>query len=226
MVMKTKVQTQNGFTLIELIVSVSIFVFMTAFLVAKYGTFNQSVLVTNAAYDVALTIRSAQSYGLNVQEVENSAFVCPAINGNPAYTPSSFDQSYGAFFDTDENKNTTFTLFSIPLCLLPLNQVPNVDPSTPGDENVTILSRTTLKKGIKIEKICTTDGGASAPDCVGSGYILFKRPNPGAIIKTFSSAGVLTTTSSHDYISITIVSPDGTSKDISVRSTGQISIDN
>ena len=57
----------GGFTLIELIVSVAIFVFMTALVVAKYGNFNQSVLMTDLAYDIALTLRTAQTYGVSVQ---------------------------------------------------------------------------------------------------------------------------------------------------------------
>ncbi len=58
---------QKGFTLIELMITVSIFAIMTALLVAKYGAFNNGVLLTNLAYDIALNIRSAQSYGLNTK---------------------------------------------------------------------------------------------------------------------------------------------------------------
>jgi prepilin-type N-terminal cleavage/methylation domain-containing protein len=84
---------QKGFTIIELVVSVAIFAFMTAFLVARYGTFNQGVLLTNLAYDVALTIRNAQSYGLNVKSLpagddENSC------NSNPGELPDSVDVSF------------------------------------------------------------------------------------------------------------------------------------
>ena len=58
----------QGFTLVELIVSIYIFAMMTALVVAKYGTFNQSVLLTNLAYDMALTIRTAQTYGVSVRQ--------------------------------------------------------------------------------------------------------------------------------------------------------------
>ncbi|MEK7184739.1 MAG: prepilin-type N-terminal cleavage/methylation domain-containing protein [Patescibacteria group bacterium] len=63
---------KKGFTLIELMITVSIFAIMTALLVAKYGTFNNGVILTNLAYDIALSIRSAQSYGLNTRGDSNT----------------------------------------------------------------------------------------------------------------------------------------------------------
>lgn len=64
----------KGFTLIELMITVGIFAIMTALLVAKYGTFNNGVLLTNLAYDIALNIRSAQSYGLNTRGDDSDSF--------------------------------------------------------------------------------------------------------------------------------------------------------
>lgn len=65
----------KGFTLIELMITVGIFAIMTALLVAKYGTFNNGVLLTNLAYDIALNIRSAQSYGLNTRGDDSDSFI-------------------------------------------------------------------------------------------------------------------------------------------------------
>src|SRR6185369_4435025 len=76
--------SKRGFTLIELLISVAIFVYMTGLLVAKYGNFNQSVLLTDLAYDVALTIRTAQTYGLSVKAVNSS--------------PSPYQYAYGVDF--------------------------------------------------------------------------------------------------------------------------------
>src|SRR4051812_36480456 len=63
----------KGFTLVELMISVAIFIILTVLLVAKYGNFNQGVLFTNLAYDMALTLRTAQTYGLSVQNQEQSS---------------------------------------------------------------------------------------------------------------------------------------------------------
>ncbi len=57
----------RGFTLIELVISIAIFVIMTALVVAKYGNFNQGALLTDTAYDIALVLHTAQSYGLSVK---------------------------------------------------------------------------------------------------------------------------------------------------------------
>ena len=40
---------QKGYTLVELVITITIFAAMTAYLLAKYGTFNQSVALTNLA---------------------------------------------------------------------------------------------------------------------------------------------------------------------------------
>ncbi|MDE2188747.1 MAG: type II secretion system protein, partial [Patescibacteria group bacterium] len=83
--MVSKFSISAGFTLIELMVTVGIFVFMTALLVARYGSFNNGEILTSMAYDVALALRNAQAYGLNVQGYNNS---------------NSFNYPYGIDFDT------------------------------------------------------------------------------------------------------------------------------
>lgn len=56
-----------GFTLLELLVVVSIFAFISIITLANHSKFNSSVLLTNLAYNIALSIRQAQVYGLSVQ---------------------------------------------------------------------------------------------------------------------------------------------------------------
>lgn len=58
----------RGFSLIELLVVVGIFVVITGVVLANNARFNSSVLLGNAAYDVALSVRQAQVYGLSTQE--------------------------------------------------------------------------------------------------------------------------------------------------------------
>ncbi len=57
----------RGFSLIELLVVVGIFVVITGVVLANNARFNSSVLLGNAAYDVALSVRQAQVYGLSTQ---------------------------------------------------------------------------------------------------------------------------------------------------------------
>ncbi len=86
-------KSRAGFTLVELIVSVAIFAVMTALVVAKYGNFNNNILFTNLAYDVAGIIRTAQSYGLSVRSADDV--------GN-------FQSAYGVHISTDQPKTIIF----------------------------------------------------------------------------------------------------------------------
>ena len=85
----------KGFTLIELLVCITIFVIMTALLLFKYGNFNQSVLLTNLAYDTALTIRTAQNYGLSVKAVKD------ASGADVICSSSNFQCAYGVMLSSD-----------------------------------------------------------------------------------------------------------------------------
>ncbi len=115
-----------GFTLVELLVSISIFAVITALVMFKYNRFNGSILLTNLAYDVALTIRQAQVYGLNVRET--------AINSN------NFTTAYGAHFDTANS--TTFIFF------VDSNGNKQYDTSE-------AVSTYVMKKGNRINTLCS-----------------------------------------------------------------------
>lgn len=147
----------KAFTLIELLVSVGIFTFMTAFMVAKYGNFNQSVLLTNLAYDVAVTIRTAQAYGLSVKGAGES------VNAD------SFQYPYGVHFDTTAGGNTQFFIFVD-------NDKDNVYSN--GDEKINTLN---LKRGAKISGLCI-DSNCNPDTSIATLDVSFMRPDPTAII--------------------------------------------
>src|ERR1039458_4270999 len=88
---------KSGFTLIELLVTVGIFVFMTALVVANYGSFNDGTLLTSMSYDVALALRGAQSYGLNVKGVG---------------TVQDFSHSYGMDFNVSSPYQNQMIFFA------------------------------------------------------------------------------------------------------------------
>src|SRR3989338_6906440 len=66
-------QPNRGFTLVELLVTLSLFVVLTTIVLFSQQKFNGSILLTNLAYDVALTIRQAQTFGVNVRENVNAS---------------------------------------------------------------------------------------------------------------------------------------------------------
>src|SRR3954470_23096081 len=82
---KTGIRRFNmGFTLIEVIIVISIFAIMSGILIANYRKFGGSLDITNLVYDVALSVREAQTYGI-------------AVKSNTANT---FNVAYGIHFDT------------------------------------------------------------------------------------------------------------------------------
>jgi len=208
----------RGFTLVEMVVCIAIFAMMTALLVAKYGTFNQSVLLTDLAYDTAITVRTAQTYGLGVQSAGGS---------NP------FNFAYGVDFSTAAPANV-LTLFAD-------NYGPSGPPWNGKPDGMyesghdLLVSTYTITRGATVSALCVSNTDGS--DCVNNGIpvsntteigITFKRPNPDAIIFCVSSAGCVQgtfhTPIRWSYARIFIKGTDGSIRSITVRDTGQISV--
>jgi len=62
---QTQIHTQRGFTLIEMLVVLAIMGVVLAVTVGGQRAFNRSIVLSNTAYDVALSIRQAQTYGVS-----------------------------------------------------------------------------------------------------------------------------------------------------------------
>ena len=203
----------KGFTIIELIVSIAIFAFMTALVISKYGTFNQNTLLVNVAYDMALTVRTAQSYGLSVKSVDGSS--------------NNFNASYGVHFDMSDTQH--FMLF--------------VDKTKSGLYNSSdpteIITTYALNSGAKISAICLasdTNSPCSDVSLANSDKldITYRRPNPDAYFcKNGSGELCGNEPNSNNLITdkpivfITITSSDGTNKqNVVIRKNGQISVGN
>jgi prepilin-type N-terminal cleavage/methylation domain-containing protein len=192
----------KGFTIIELIISVAIFAVMTALVIARYGSFNQNTLVTNMAYDLAITVRTAQTYGVSVKSVEGD----------------TYNSAYGIHFDL--SKNTKFTFFADKNTDGIYDQAP-----LPGDEDITAYN---LTQGATIEFICLGPDYNQA--CSGSGYtklmtgtfdVTYRRPNPNAYFYVNGSLDP------DQVVFISIKSSDGqNSRSVVIRKNGQISVEN
>lgn len=208
----------KGFTLVELVITIAIFAAMTTYLLAKYGKFNQTLLLTNLAYDVALTIRTAQSFGLNVKSVSTSESVAP-----------SFDFPYGAHFDITGTNNKSFIFFA------DQNSMPEgkfgdgvYDPSPDESSLDEKINSYSIKRGSIISEllVCVGEGGTEEVLCANADTldISFKRPDPAARIY---ANGVNTIEGSKiNYAEITLLATDDSEKRIIVRTTGQIAITN
>lgn len=80
-----------GFGLVELLVSVGIMVLVTAVILIDFGNFNNSNLLRNQAFEVALTVREAQ-------------FLAVSTVGSG----TNFRNSFGVHFVADERSYITF----------------------------------------------------------------------------------------------------------------------
>lgn len=140
---------KKGFTLVELMVTVGIFVLMTALLLARYNSYYSGTIFTNTAYDIALTIRQAQSYGISVKASEDA----------------NFSYAYGVRFNLSETngpKQFSFAKYS------------NVSSGSYINDSDFVLEKLyRLRHGAYISKICR------GVDCTVTKLdIIFLRPNP------------------------------------------------
>ena len=236
----------SGFTLVEMLVTIAIFIFMTALLVAKYGSFNDGTILTSMAYDVALTLRDAQSYGLNVQGYQSSS----------GLGIQSFNYPYGIHFNATSPNNTKMTLFAdsysyfvasqglnepfgVPdgICTeggFGSNMVQTCQKSASAALGDLIMNVYTLTNGGFISALCVTNNPASSGDpCTSSSShispnyldITFKRPDPNAIISVMDPSTHVTTT--YPYAEIQVENAANTStRTIVVRGTGEIEVKN
>src|ERR1700722_20139604 len=105
--MRTSRSTQkSGFTLIELLVVITIMTIITSIAVFSNAQFNSSIVLSNLAYEIALSVREAQDYGISVHSSLSSSPACSAGEGGE----SCFNNVYGVDFNT--NTPSQYILFS------------------------------------------------------------------------------------------------------------------
>lgn len=205
-----------GFTIIELSVVVGIVLIISAMVLFNNGRFNSAILLRSLAYQVGLSLREAQLYGVAVKEV----------------TPGSgaFSAAYGIYLPASiiGIPNSTYPLFA------DLNNNGLYD-----DGSASVVENFTLKNFFMLDNFCALQGtgpmqcaGACpsplpsgalscAPGSLGWTTVTFVRPNPNAIILTDFSSSL---PSSYVTAYITVSSQNGSTRTVSISATGQIII--
>ena len=206
-------KSSRGFTLIELVVSLAIVTIITSTVIFKYADFTDKTALSKATNDLALAIRQAQVYGINVNQTAVSSGDFTRAFGiyvNPACNP----QTYYIFVDGNANQRYDF-------------QNGNAGCGTPelptnGD---VFVEKASLTNGIVFSDVCNGSGVcfSNNPGIVRRMSITFLRPNTDARIKMVDNNGnnwgALQTTGQ-----IVFLSPRGATAVIVIGSTGQISI--
>lgn len=195
-----------------MLIVVALFTIITAFALMNHARFGENILATNLAYDIALSLREAQSYGISVRE--------------SAPLSSAFDVGYGIHFASDaffvffadRNNNSKYDGTSIDgVCVI--------------NDSSECLKVYRLERGNTIASFCGVLAASGSLECrnflasdkmINFLDVLFKRPKPDAFVRTN-----LNTQTEERYRSarVMIISPRAReSRTVEVFQTGQISI--
>lgn len=203
-------RSPRGFSLIELVVAMSIFVILTTTFLFNYNSFNKHVTLDTLAHQLAQWVRDAQVSAMSVKRAGTS------IGDFPGYglhfdvaTPDKF------IYFADLNRNKQYD--------------PLLVGQKCGDPLVECEKEINLLQGNKILSLCGEAQSGSALtiqcdtlDTSKTFDIVFTRPNPDANI-----AGDLNGVSfptSYSRAEINVTSPLGYKRTVEVWTTGQISV--
>lgn len=204
--LKRNKKNQKGFSLPELIIVIGIFIIISTIAMFNQGKLSSSVLLTNMSYEVGLAIREAQTYGIGVRSEDAG---------------TNFTGQYGAYFDTStETTKRQVIVFAD-------GSVPGLDANfvyDPGEEKY--IYEFENRRGNRISALCVGDlGGTACQNGVnseGSLSILFKRPNPSALISPISAGQPVRS----DRVYIVVSSLDDYDcRAVVVEPTGQIRVE-
>lgn len=206
----------RGFSIVELLVVVAIITIITGITLSSQGSFNKTLILSNTAYDIALTIRSAETYGLASRATEGAV-----VNAG-----------YGVHFERATSNAFTFFVDTYPSASLTAPCHPASDLSSPAakpgdcaydaDQGEKIISYT-LGNGITVSDFCAYAESWSCANSNGSALtsldIVFARPNPDPYMTangSYSSGSPVT------QACFTLVAPQGGSRSVSIKSTGAV----
>lgn len=195
---KTRSIFLTGFTLIELTVTISIFLIVSTIILANYPAFSQRLALNRTAQEIALSFRKAQTFALAVRGFE-----------------AQF-KGYGVWFE--KGKNDSFIFFT--------DFAPEDQQFTHGpigenfcEANNECIDEFLIQTSARIYNLCKnqgTDGWTCGLDSV---EVVYTRPDP---IITLRANGL---TNDISNIGIVIRSPRGAERVIVVWSTGQVTIE-
>lgn len=212
-----------GFTLIELLVVAAIITVLTGIIFTGQSSFNKTMILANTAYDFALSLQSAETYGLGARSI--------------GMTPVG----YGIHIDSTHANSFTFFADTIP-AINPSDSGTDCHPHTlnavtlatqPGDCKYVagsdpIVSSTVFGNGITIVNV---EAGSSVQTWSEAGNahgvaltaldIVFARPNPTPLMM-IAVNGAYKPFQQGDFACIEFKSPQGGVRYVIVTPVGQV----
>jgi prepilin-type N-terminal cleavage/methylation domain-containing protein len=200
----------GGFTIIELIVSISIISVITAVFIFNQRNYADAILLQNSANDLELQIREAQVYGISVREFSSGGGEFTAGYGVSinVSAPTGGDGGLSAISFADRVTGTGNGSYDTPLVCAP-------GPTSECIEKV-IISR-----GNYVSGICVIQSDNTCNTTVSRMDISFLRPNPNAKM-VFFQGDTPTLYSGYIGARITMTSPKGLIRYLYIYTTGQI----
>lgn len=208
---------QSGFSLPELIIVIAIFVIISSIAMFNQSKLSSSVLLTNMGYEVGLAVREAQIYGIGVRSEDLG---------------TTFTGQYGAHFSVADGQERQVIVFADQA---DINGGPNFKYDE-GEEKY--IYEFDNRRGNKIAALCvgnidtsnteTCAAGASfgAAESLTEFDILFKRPNPSALIYGPTAVDDPTPVAKIGRAYIVVSSVDGDDcRVVIIESTGQIRVE-
>jgi hypothetical protein len=138
---------------------VAIVVVMSALILIGHSKFRGNILLSNLAYDVGLSIRKAQTYGLGARESTRAG--------------SDFETGYGIRFNIATP--TVYLLFA------------DLDRDFVYDGGNELIETITLNQGYTVFDFCATNSSGVESCTLTTLDLIFDRPEPDAIIKSGST---------------------------------------
>ena len=210
------IRLHRGFTLVELMVVFAIITIIMAVVLTSQSSFNKTLILANTAYDIALTLRSIETYGIG-----SRAFGTTVNAGYGLHFESGTPGSFTLFADTNPVPSVSSVCHPISDASAPNAQ--------PGDciyepDYAERVASYTLGNGITVSDFCAYAlGGWSCAYAHGGGLtaldIVFARPNPEPFM---SVNGLYSTSNPVTAACIAVTSPKGGAQYISVAASGQI----
>jgi hypothetical protein len=159
---------------------------------------SSNILLTNLAYETALAVREAQTYGIGVR----------------ATGVANFEKGYGVYFEKDN-----------PNQIVVFGDSDGNDTYTDQSE-LQSLYEIKNQRGNKIKSICIGPSPCAEISTGQKLSIMFKRPNPEAAFHLFDMDNTAITPSPSGPVSITVTNLEGTNcRTVVVEVTGQIRVE-
>jgi len=178
-----------------------ILVVITSLILANNTRFGGAVLLENLAYDIALSVRKVQVYGIAVRR----------------FGSDDFSAGYGINFTL-----ATPTIYILFADIYP----PGAGNGIYEPNKSELLESISIQGGYKIVDLCTTPSNNPSETCgLTSLDILFKRPEPNAFISKNGNSGITRPSALQEKARIVLESPRGNQTSVIVELAGQIAVE-